>query len=69
MTGKPETSCEYPASLLVAMLRAIKRKMISDVRSELESCILQVQWRMKVIAAQNLKEKEESTAHGLTRSC
>ena len=30
MTGKSETVCEYPASLVVAMLSAIKRHMISD---------------------------------------
>ena len=30
MTGKPETVSEYPASLAVAMFRAIKRQMISD---------------------------------------
>ena len=30
MTGKSETTCEYPASLVVAMLSAIKRQMISD---------------------------------------
>ena len=30
MTGKPETVSEYPASLVVAMLSAIKRQMISD---------------------------------------
>ena len=29
MTGKAETASEYPASLVVAMLRAIKRQMIS----------------------------------------
>ena len=30
MTGASETACEYPASLVVAMLGAIKRPMISD---------------------------------------
>ena len=30
MTGKPETVSEYPASLMVTMLSAIKRQMISD---------------------------------------
>ena len=30
MTGKSETACEYPASLVVAMLSAIKRQTISD---------------------------------------
>ena len=30
MTGKPEAVSEYPASLVVAMLSAIKRQMISD---------------------------------------
>ena len=30
MTGKPETVSEYPASLVVAMLKAIRRQMISD---------------------------------------
>ena len=30
MTGKSETVSEYPASLVVAMLSAIKRQMISD---------------------------------------
>ena len=30
MTGKSETVSEYPASLVVAMLEAIKRQMISD---------------------------------------
>ena len=29
MTGKSETVSEYPASLVVAMLKAIKRQMIS----------------------------------------
>ena len=30
MTGKSETASEDPASLVVAMLKAIKRQMISD---------------------------------------
>ena len=30
MTGKSEAASEYPASLVVAMLSAIKRQMISD---------------------------------------
>ena len=30
MTGKSETACEYLASLVVAMLSAIRRQMISD---------------------------------------
>ena len=30
MTGKSETESEYPASLVVAMLKTIKRQMISD---------------------------------------
>ena len=30
MTGKSETVSEYPASLVVTMLKAIKRQMISD---------------------------------------
>ena len=30
MTGKSETASEYPASLVVAMLSAIKRQTISD---------------------------------------
>ena len=30
MVGKSETACENPASLVVAMLSAIKRQMISD---------------------------------------
>ena len=30
MTGKAETVSEYPASLVVAMLKAIQRQMISD---------------------------------------
>ena len=30
MTGKSETVFEYPAQLVVAMLEAIKRQMISD---------------------------------------
>ena len=30
MTGKSETASEYLASLLVAMLSAVKRQMISD---------------------------------------
>ena len=30
MTGKSGTACEYPASLVVAMLSAVKRQMISD---------------------------------------
>ena len=30
MTGKPERASEYLASLVVAMLSAIKRQMISD---------------------------------------
>ena len=30
MTGKPKTVSEYPASLVVAILKAIKRQMISD---------------------------------------
>ena len=30
MTGKSETTCEYPASLVVAMLSAINLQMISD---------------------------------------
>ena len=30
MTGKSETASKYPASLVVAMLSAVKRQMISD---------------------------------------
>ena len=30
MTGKSETACEYPASLVAAVLSAIKRQMISE---------------------------------------
>ena len=30
MTGKSETACEYPASLVVAMLSALERRVISD---------------------------------------
>ena len=30
MTGKSETVSEYPASLVVSMLSAVKRQMISD---------------------------------------
>ena len=30
MTGKSGTACGYPASLVVAMLSAVKRQMISD---------------------------------------
>ena len=30
MTGKSETVSEYPASLMVAILKAIKRQIISD---------------------------------------
>ena len=30
MTGKSETACEYPASLVVPMFSAIKRQIISD---------------------------------------
>ena len=30
MTGKSEAASEYPASLVVAMLSAVKRQMISD---------------------------------------
>ena len=30
MTGKSETVSEYPASRVVAMLKAIKRQMIPD---------------------------------------
>ena len=35
-TGKSETACEYPASLVVAMLSAIKRQMISDCAIRIE---------------------------------
>ena len=30
MTGKTETVSDYPASLVVAMLSAVKRQMITD---------------------------------------
>ena len=30
MMGKSETACEYPASLVVAMMSAVERQMISD---------------------------------------
>ena len=30
ITAKSETACEYSASLVVAMLSAVKRQMISD---------------------------------------
>ena len=36
MTGKPETVSEYPASVVVAMLKAIKRQMISDCAIRVE---------------------------------
>ena len=69
MTGKPETMSEYPASLVVTMLSAIKRLMIQMVRSELVNCILQDQCLMKVTIPQSLKANGESTACGSTRSC
>ena len=70
MTGKLETVSEYPASLVVAMLKAIKRQMISDgaIRSG-EMHFLQVQCRMKVTIPQSSKANGESMGYGLTRSC
>ena len=67
MTGKPETVSEYPASLVVAMFRAIKRQMISDGAIRRNACC-RSQSRMKVTILQSLKANGESTACGLIRS-
>ena len=70
MTGKSETACEYPASLVVAMLSAIKRQMISDGAIR----IGELHFAGPVPdegdhAPQSSKANGESTAYGLIRSC
>ena len=69
MTGKSETVSEYHASLVVAMLSAINRQIISDGAIRVGELHLQVKCRMKVVAPQSLKANGESTACGLTESC
>ena len=66
MTGKSETVSEYPASLVVAMLKAIKRQMISDGVIRIEEMHFA---GMKVTIPKSLKASGESTARGLIRSC
>ena len=70
MTGKSETVSEYPASLVVAMLKAIKRQMISDgaIRvGELHFAGLVPD--EGDYAPRSSKGNGESTARGLIRSC
>ena len=66
MTGKPETVSDYPASLVVAMLNATKREMISDgaIRIGEMHFAGPVQDEGDYPA-----ENVESTAHGLIRCC
>ena len=70
ITGKPETVSDYPASLVVAMLKAIKRQMISDgvIRFE-EMHFAGPVPDEGVTIPQSLKAHGESTARGLIRSC
>ena len=67
MTGKPETVSEYPATLVVAMLKAIKRQMISD------GAIRIGETQSVLDESDNPTDLEskygESTARGLIRSC
>ena len=70
MTGKPETVSEYPASLVVAMLRAYQTS--DDFRwcdQSWRTAFLQVQCRMNLTIPQSLKANGELMARGLTRSC
>ena len=70
MTGKSETVSEYPASLVVAMLKVIKRQMISDgvIRIEEMHFAGPVPDEGDTIP-QSLKANGELTARGLIQSC
>ena len=66
MTGKSEAVSEYPASLVVAMLSAIKRQMIPDGAIR----IGEMHFAGPVPDEGDFpKGNGESTAYGLTRSC
>ena len=69
MTGKSETACEYPASLVVAMLSAIKRQMISDGAIRVGELHFAGPVPDEGDCPQSSKANGESTAYGLTRSC
>ena len=66
MTGNSETVSEYPASLVVTMLRAIKHQMISDGAIR----IGEMHFAGPVPDEnESLKANVESTACGLIRRC
>ena len=69
MTGKPETACEYRASLVVAMLSAIKLQMISDGAFRVGELHFAGPVPEEGDNPKELEGSGESTAYGLTRSC
>ena len=69
MTGKSETVSEYPASRVVAMLKAIKRQMISDGAIRLGEMHFAGPVPDEGDNPTELEANGESTARGLIRSC
>ena len=71
MTGNSETVSEYPASLLVAMLRAINRQMISDGAIKIGEMHFAGPVPDEGDNPTQLESKRgvDSTARGLIRSC
>ena len=67
MTGKSETVSEYPASLVVAMLSAIKRQMISDGATRVGE--LHFAGPVPDEGDSQSSKANGSTAYGLIRSC
>ena len=67
MTGKSETVSEYPASLVVAMLGAIKRQMISDGATRVAE--LHFAGPVPDEGDSQSSKANGSTAYGLIRSC
>ena len=63
MTGKTETVSAYPASLVVAMLSAIKRQMISDGAIRIGEVYFAGPVPMKVTIPQKIKANGESRRH------
>ena len=69
MTRKSETMSEYPASLVVAMLSAIKSRMISDGAISIGEMHFAGPVPDEGDCPTELEGKWGSTAHGLIRCC
>ena len=70
VTGdKSETMSENPASLVVAVLSAIKRQMIADCTIKVEELHIAAPVPDEGDYATEREGKWRSTAHGFARSC